>query len=1527
MRAMHLHFFGNKAAPATTLASSRIPDIPFSALPRGIARKLRAAAARIRRILFLRGLFAVLATALVAILASMALDCMLTITDHTVRWILWGIGVGAVAFVARQTLVKPLSQKFTPARLAALLERNHPELQERLSTVVELLSMPDAVGEGSELLLDVVKSAAEADVGGISPRREFSVRSVRSRFVLASGALLVLVGLVLVWPKEVGRLIARAVVPAAEIDNVWADNLRVSPGRDEFVLEGEPYTIHLAVVGGFPGKAYVRCKPLDGSTRETSERMAESAATEEDGTGVRHYSHTIASVDKSFSYYVVCGSAVTRAYDVVALPVPDFAKPTVTLDFPAYTGAAPQTLPEEAGLDVSAVAGTKVALRIVPNGTPRRPVHAQLAFADGHVLAAEETDGSPVSWEFRVTKQNAGPFEIRLFDDNGFTNAPSVHDLSLLEDKAPVVSFTSPTNMQFVLPAHGAVPVAYRLEDDFGVSAPMLQVKVDAGAWRDWRPLPAEPSGSVAPVRSGSGEIRLSALETPPKAGAQFRLRVRDNLPASLGGPHESFSPVIAIRLDGAARTIASKRLQQAGEKAKAKADDIEKNLAEAMEKTREARREQLAGKDEKAAEKLAEAKEAVAKAEEKARQMMREMKDGDLAALAKDAKDLLEQTLEPAREKADDAIAAKPEERVAKIDQLLEKLDGAADAAKDLQEKRKALEKELKAAREIEELASKQEMLAKELGKEMTPEEKAAWDAKQQALLDELKKKQEEMSADPLAAQREKAEDLAKRYAALARKQQALENTAAALGKDPAAAKPREALAKATPDQPENALDSERLAAAQEPLAREAEELAREVGALVRSLPVRALNDSSNPVSDARREANTARDRARAAAEEANLRVRDEIDPPKDDAGSSESPAAAAPSAADDDDEFGGGLDDLLTSDDLAALAAAAPPRKDLEEEMKGAAAGEERAAQLLAASAKAIDELSKKMGEENMEAAKRAQEAMEAAKEAMKNQEDPLAKQREKAQDLARRFEELANRQDALEREQKKGATEKLAADQRELASDVSKLRNELDDLARTIPAKTAAATTVLAARSDSDEARREANGAAEEAQLRAGEKDGPKKKAEPPPPPTQTDDFFGDEDEFGGGLDDLLTASDLEAIAHAEEPVRRDLEKTMERAEDALRRGKDKMDQAAQAIDELSKKLAQGSMQDPSQQNQQNQQAQNQQNSQNQQMQSMDPSQMQSMDPSQMQQIAGDPNAQRDWNGDQDSNAQNERQDGEWDPNADRKWDGERDPNAEVPIGEWDPNAEHAPWDGKKDPNAQDEQKDGQWDPNAEHAPWDGKKDPNAKDEPPKDGQWDPNRKKEPWDGKRDPNARQDQQQQGQQQQNKDRQQGQQDPQQGQQQQQQPQNAQQQAQQQAQNAADQMQQMSQQMQQQAGSQQQNQQQQGQQQQQQNQQNQQQQNQQGQQQDQQNQQDQQQQQNQQNSQQSGQHHDANKPLDPNSIGDWNPLRNLGVTDGDWLKVQNGGGAEALDAAVENVPPEYRDLVREYFEALANEK
>ena len=304
-----MKLFRKKQTVRTQLASSRIPDIPFSALPKPIARTLRAAGTRIRRIVAVRGIFAVLAAALISILCIMAVDAMVTILNPWVRWGLWLCGVAAIAIVAWQALVRPLSRKLTPALLAGLIERNHPELEERLSTVVELMASPDSLAEGSDLLMQVVTEAAVKDTGKLSMKREFTARTVRPRFLLAAGALGVLLVLFTFWRGNVSRLFLRAIAPAAEVDNVYAENLRVLPGS-AVVLRGAPFAVELAVLGGFPGQAYVRTGKPDGTGRESSERMVQLSADEE---GVRRYRHDIGAVEGSFRYRVVCGSAVTRS--------------------------------------------------------------------------------------------------------------------------------------------------------------------------------------------------------------------------------------------------------------------------------------------------------------------------------------------------------------------------------------------------------------------------------------------------------------------------------------------------------------------------------------------------------------------------------------------------------------------------------------------------------------------------------------------------------------------------------------------------------------------------------------------------------------------------------------------------------------------------------------------------------------------------------------------------------------------------------------------------------------------------------------------------------------------------------------------------------------------------------------------------------------------------------------------------------------------------------------------------------------
>ena len=136
-------------------------------IPPEIARKLDESLSRVRRILALRGILATLAVLTASVLAIMAIDAMVTIYDAWIRWLLWSAGLAGTGAVAWVSLLKPLSRRFTAAEIAALIERNHPELEERLSTVVELAQIGDM--DSSERLMSEITRDAVRDAGTVSP--------------------------------------------------------------------------------------------------------------------------------------------------------------------------------------------------------------------------------------------------------------------------------------------------------------------------------------------------------------------------------------------------------------------------------------------------------------------------------------------------------------------------------------------------------------------------------------------------------------------------------------------------------------------------------------------------------------------------------------------------------------------------------------------------------------------------------------------------------------------------------------------------------------------------------------------------------------------------------------------------------------------------------------------------------------------------------------------------------------------------------------------------------------------------------------------------------------------------------------------------------------------------------------------------------------------------------------------------------------------------------------------------------------
>ena len=164
-------------------------------VPKPIVDTLMRLIRRTRWLITLRGVCATVAAAVGALLLVMAIDASVTLYSLSTRWILsvsaYAITVGAALWF----LVRPLAHSFTLAGIARTIETRHPELQERISSAVELLTTDDAPElRGSEQLIGALVEQATDNVRAIQPRREVSLAAAKPFLVVAAAVVAILIG-------------------------------------------------------------------------------------------------------------------------------------------------------------------------------------------------------------------------------------------------------------------------------------------------------------------------------------------------------------------------------------------------------------------------------------------------------------------------------------------------------------------------------------------------------------------------------------------------------------------------------------------------------------------------------------------------------------------------------------------------------------------------------------------------------------------------------------------------------------------------------------------------------------------------------------------------------------------------------------------------------------------------------------------------------------------------------------------------------------------------------------------------------------------------------------------------------------------------------------------------------------------------------------------------------------------------------------------------------------------------------------
>ena len=549
--------------------------IRSSELPPSISRALQRLIRRVRRVIFVRGLSAFVAALVGSLLVVMAIDFSVVLFSQWSRWVLTLSALAFSAGVAIWFLILPLARTITMTGIARFIETRHPELQERLSSAVELLTSKDAPEiRGSEALIGALAEEATHDADRVRPRAEIPLKSARPFLISAVGVLAIFFAIFQLYPNA-RDLFLRAVAPYMNLPNVKAYMLRVSPG-DTILAEEQRLEVEADVANLAVKRATLHKVLPDGSER--GEAMTPLPPNDQ---GERRFTLVCPPATQSFRYRVHAGDALSQYFKATVVPPPLVKKTDVQYKFPAYTGKEPVTDSAGAG-DIRAVSGTVATVSAVTNKrikTAELRINGQPAPQQSIQVKESPEGASLCQFEIKLAPKMRGRWALILTDDYGFTKSSAEHMIEALPDEPPTVKIVTPEQKKLRLKPSDQLPVGYVMTDDFGFRGAEYVVETDA----------RKHAKVAVPIAPEKGKDRWSAAGTAPLALAKlplegakqltFRLRVVDNLPPDLKGPQEGISELVTVELDISAESYAAQMLEAEEESIRKALEKILKEL------------------------------------------------------------------------------------------------------------------------------------------------------------------------------------------------------------------------------------------------------------------------------------------------------------------------------------------------------------------------------------------------------------------------------------------------------------------------------------------------------------------------------------------------------------------------------------------------------------------------------------------------------------------------------------------------------------------------------------------------------------------------------------------------------------------------------------------------------------------------------------------------------------------------------------------------------------------------------------
>lgn len=429
-----------------------------------VTDKLHRAWRKERRFHHTRGLCYLVLWALAMVLLDLLVDFLFRVPGYW-RLVLVACNVGVIGWVVWHHWLRHL-RRYDAVRTALQVEGRHPELQ---SLLVSFVQFGERRLEGSHISPSLVRALQRQTIEYTQPidfREIISYRELK-RIFLVSALVVAFFGVVSVnWSQHLRVLFYRLLNPAARVGYPTRTRLLAVTGH-QTIQQGTKVAIQARAAGLLPRDGTLYVRPEAGAWENVPFPRAQGA----DDT----YSYEFSEVYQTFRYRIRLGDVSSEEYQITVVPPPRIVGTSVRLEYPEYTGLAPQTLDI---LNLEVPEGTKLlwelrcdqalaSAAVLREGA--QPIPMQLE-GGGRLARFEAVATESFDYSFRWNEKEHGyeyKDEVRYFVQVIPDSAPQVEILRPLEDEKATTRKT--------------LSVQFQARDDYGLADAAIVYTVNDG--------------------------------------------------------------------------------------------------------------------------------------------------------------------------------------------------------------------------------------------------------------------------------------------------------------------------------------------------------------------------------------------------------------------------------------------------------------------------------------------------------------------------------------------------------------------------------------------------------------------------------------------------------------------------------------------------------------------------------------------------------------------------------------------------------------------------------------------------------------------------------------------------------------------------------------------------------------------------------------------------------------------------------------------------------------------------------------